>query len=118
MARKTVAKGRRPFFLENPDSDKLLAMITAMTAEISILKDRLDTHERLSDMGEVATSIAIERYKPDTKIQDIREANRARLLERIFRIISDQDSLNQSDADYNSLIEKFSAENSKDDVKR
>ena len=36
------------FFPGNPDVDRLLAMITALTGEIAILRARLDTHERLA----------------------------------------------------------------------
>jgi hypothetical protein len=117
MARKTVAKGRRPFFLENSESDKLLAMITAMTAEISILKDRLDTHERLAEQGEVATPLAIEKYKVESNIEEMREANRASMLGRIFRIITDRDGLSQSDSDYHRLIDNFASETKEDDLK-
>ena len=86
--RQRVAKGRRPFFLDSPDSDKLLAMIVALVGEVSIVKERLDTHERLAAQGKVATPEEIENYAPDEDVEDKREAWRAGMLERVFRIIS------------------------------
>ena len=86
--RQRVAKGRRPFFLDSPDSDKLLAMIVALAGEVSVVKERLDTHERLAAQGKVATPEEIENYAPDEDAEDEREAWRAAMLERVFRIIS------------------------------
>ena len=86
--RQRVAKGRRPFFLDSPDSDKLLAMIVALVGEVSVVKERLDTHERLAVQGKVATPEEIENYAPDEDVEDEREAWRAAMLERVFRIIS------------------------------
>ena len=86
--RQRVAKGRRPFFLDSPDSDKLLAMIVALVGEVSVVKERLDTHERLAARGKVATVEEIENYAPDEDVEDEREAWRAAMLERVFRIIS------------------------------
>ena len=86
--RQRVAKGRRPFFLDAPDSDKLLAMIVALVGEVSVVKERLDTHERLAAQGKVATPEEIENYAPDEAVEDEREAWRAGMLERVFRIIS------------------------------
>ena len=86
--RQRVAKGRRPFFLDSPDSDKLLAMIVALVGEVSTVKERLDTHERLAAQGKVATPEEIENYAPDEDVEDKREAWRAGMLERVFRIIS------------------------------
>ena len=83
-----MAEGRRPFFLDSPDSDKLLAMIVALLGEVSVVKERLDTHERLAAQGKIATPEEIENYEPDEAVEDEREAWRAAMLERVFRIIS------------------------------
>ncbi len=86
--RQRVAKGRRPFFLDSPESDKLLAMIVALAGEVSVVKERLDTHERLAAQGKVATAEEIENYAPPEDVEDERETWRAAMLERVFRIIS------------------------------
>jgi hypothetical protein len=106
--RQRTAKGRRPFFLETADSDKLLSMITALVGEMSVLKDRVDTHERLAAAGKVATPEEIEGYRPDDTVEDEREAGRADMLDRVFRIISAaNDPIVASDAEYDSLVDRF-----------
>ncbi|MDG2242170.1 MAG: hypothetical protein P8L66_01625 [Rhodospirillaceae bacterium] len=107
--RQKTAKGRRPFFLDSADSDKLLAMITALVGEVSILKDRVDTHERLAVVGKVATPEEIEAYEPDEPVEDEREAARVAMLDRVYRIISvtrDQ-SPTSDDVEYDALIDQF-----------
>ena len=63
-------------------------MIVALLGEVSVVKERLDTHERLAAQGKVATPEEIENYAPDEDVEDEREAWRAAMLERVFRIIS------------------------------
>ena len=63
-------------------------MIVALAGEVSVVKERLDTHERLAARGKVATPEEIENYAPDEDAEDEREAWRAAMLERVFRIIS------------------------------
>jgi len=105
--RQRIAKGRRPFFLESADSDKLLAMITALVGEMSVVKDRLDTHERLAAAGKIATPQEIEAYEPEEAVEDEREARRAAMLARVFRIITATRDGSGDDADYDSLIDQF-----------
>lgn len=105
--RQRVAKGRRPFFLHNDESDKLLAMITALVGEVSVLRDRLDTHERLAAAGKVATPDEIEAYSPEDNVEDEREAWRAAMLERVFRIIAVTREDGADEEPYDSLIDKF-----------
>lgn len=63
-------------------------MIVALVGEVSVVKERLDTHERLAARGKVATPEEIENYALDEEAEDERETWRAAMLERVFRIIS------------------------------
>ena len=85
--RSRVAKGRRPQFLGDEHSDKLLAMIVAMSGEIAVLRERLDTYERLADDGQLPSRAAIEAFEPDEQVEDDRETDRTALLNRVFRVI-------------------------------
>lgn len=85
--RSRVAKGRQPRFLEDPNDDKLLAMIVALSGEIAVLRERLDTYERLADQGELPSRASIEAYDPGETVEDEREKDRAALLSRVFRVI-------------------------------
>jgi hypothetical protein len=107
--RMRFAKGRRPFFFDDGNIDKLLAMIMALTGEVAVLRERLDTHERLARKGKKATPENIEKYSPDTVVEDAREAVRAAMLSRVFRIIAfNDDDRTRSDANYQNLVDKFS----------
>ena len=107
--RQRVAKGRRPAFMKDPDVDRLLALIMALTGEVAVMRDRLDTHERLAKAGKVATPANIEAFEPDAVLEDVREADRAAMLNRVFRILSvEMDQTGQAERGYRSLIETFS----------
>ncbi|MES1943922.1 hypothetical protein PC39_07404 [Salinisphaera sp. PC39] len=85
MSRK--AKGKRPYFFENPESDKLLAIIMAVAGELSVVRDRLDTVERLLEQKGSLTRADIEDYEPDESVREARHAWREVYLERVLRIV-------------------------------
>ncbi len=106
--RMRFAKGRRPYFFDEPAVDKLLAMVMALTGELAVLRDRLDTHERLAAMGRVATPENIEAYDVDADIEDAREAVRSAMLARVFRILAlDDNARTTAEKNYPGLISKF-----------
>jgi hypothetical protein len=74
--------------MRDPDVDKLLAMIMAMTGEIALLRGRLDTHEHLLAAGKPVTPDSIESFVPDTASEAAREAQRQAMLSRVFRILT------------------------------
>ena len=110
--RQIIAKGKRPYFLNDPASDKLLAMITALVGEFSVLKDRIDTHERLAAEGKVATPENIENFILTDDIEAKRDISRQEILDRVYRIIKNQNLESWEDKTeiYNGLISKFSKE--------
>lgn len=106
-ARRRFSKGRRPFFMKDPDVDRLLAIVTALTAEFSVIRDRLDTAERLAAQGLPATPENIEAYQPDSQVEAAREALRTAMLDRVFRILAaPRDDLGETD--YRAIVEQFS----------
>ena len=44
-----LPKGKPSPFHDGPRNDQLFAMVMALTVEVAILRDRLDTHERVSE---------------------------------------------------------------------
>jgi hypothetical protein len=81
------AKGRRPQFYEDPAIDQLFAIVTALTGEISVLFDRLDTMERLLTESRVLPTQAIEAYVPDEAAATLRAQRRDELLRRVFAVL-------------------------------
>ncbi len=82
-----IAKGRRPEFYEDPAIDQLFAIVTALTGEISVLFDRLDTLERLLDAAGTVPAQAIEAYVPEEAAATLRAERRDELLRRVFAVL-------------------------------
>ncbi len=82
-----IAKGRRPEFYEDPAIDQLFAIVTALTGEISVLFDRLDTVERLLAESRFLSVAAVEAYVPDAAAAAEREQRRDELLRRVFAVL-------------------------------
>ena len=84
------AKGRRPVYADDPTVDKLVAMVLALCAEVSTLRERLDTIERLAARKGLFTAAEIESFTFDDRAIEDREALRAGLLARVLRIVSEE----------------------------
>jgi len=82
-----IAKGRRAEFHDDPAIDQLFAIATALTGEISVLFDRLDTVERLLTEARVLSAPAIEAYVPDESAAALRGERRDELLRRVFAVL-------------------------------
>lgn len=67
-------------------------MILALATEVSALRERLDTHERLAASGSSPVPAAIEAYVPDEAVEAARAAARRSLIERITRVLLEPDS--------------------------
>ena len=79
------AKGRRPDYFDDPALDRLYSTVMALAAEVSALRERNDTLERLLEAGGVLDRDAIENYTPDRAAADERgEATRA-YVNRVMR---------------------------------
>ena len=109
--RVRTAKGRRPYFFDDPNIDKLLAMIMALAGEVSVIRERMDTHERLAQKKKWATHEAIEDYEPDEITEAFRAQWRADYIGRILRIIQvelDHIAGGETHEDYDEIVEEVS----------
>ena len=92
------------FFPGNPDMDRMLAMITALTGELAILRARLDTHERLAASGGFDRA-RVENYAPTEAELAERMADDQAMIARVFRPVADElDRLLEDPAIHKSLI--------------
>ena len=83
------ASGRRPYFFDDPNVDKLLAMIMALAGEVSVLRERLDTHEMLAAQKSWPSTTKVENYAAPPGVAESREEWRAGFVSRILRIVGD-----------------------------
>jgi hypothetical protein len=82
-----VAKGKPPHFHDDRTVDQLMAMVVALTSELSILRDRLDTHERLAQTRGVFSPAEVDEFLPGPDAMQERSAQRTRLMRKVFRVI-------------------------------
>ncbi len=67
-------------------------MLLALAAEVSALRERLDTHERLAAAGRLPEPAAVEAYTPGEDVEAARAAARRSLIERVTRVLLDPES--------------------------
>ena len=87
---KPVNRGKRPFFFDDPAIDQLIAIIMAMSGELSVLYDRVDTIERLLETNGGLNRKDIEKFRPSQEIEDERNVRRNEYIARLFKIITDE----------------------------
>lgn len=70
---------------QSPAEDRLLAMVAALTSELSVTRERLDTLERLLEQKGVVEQAAIESFDPAPPASEARGQLRRRIISRVFR---------------------------------
>ncbi len=80
-----AAKGRKPQYFADPATDKLLSMVLALTQELSVARDRIDTLERLLDRAGVLAAQTVDEYLPTPEEAAARATLRAGMIRRVFR---------------------------------
>ena len=88
MARK--AKGKRPTFFDDPQIDKVVGIVMALAGEVSVLRERLDTIERIAAAKGLFTQDDIEAYRPDETVAAARDTWRAEYIERVLRVVHEE----------------------------
>lgn len=68
-------------------------MILALAAEVSALRERLDTHERLAAGEEFPRPDAVEAYAPNAAVEAARAAARRSLIDRVTRVLLEPESI-------------------------
>jgi len=79
-------KGKRPHFFDDAAIDQMMTFMIELTTEVAVLRERLDTVERLLDTQGSVTRAAIEAYRPAPAIETERAAWREAYLKRVFRM--------------------------------
>ena len=87
VALQRKAKGKRPYYFSNPDVDKLLSMVMALTGELAVARDRIDTLERVAAAKGLFSSDDIEAFELDEAAMQTRAERNKRMLREVSRII-------------------------------
>jgi hypothetical protein len=84
------AKGESPRYFDDPEVGKVLSMVVALAGEMAVMRDRLDTVERLLDTGQPVTREALARFAPDESVRNERDAWRQQFLSIVFRVLHEE----------------------------
>lgn len=94
------ARGERPQYFADPAIDKTLAITLALAGEVAVLRDRIDSIERLAEAGQAPTRAAVDAFLPDAAVRAARDAWRDSYLDTVLRIIhQEREELEQRAAD-------------------
>ncbi len=81
-----VSKGQRPHFFDDPAIDQIMTFFLELMTEVSVLRERLDTVERLLDANGTVLRADIEAYRADTIAETERTALRDAYFRRVMRM--------------------------------
>ena len=87
-------KEQRPTFFRDPVNDRFAAIITALSAEVSAVADRLDTVETLLVRKGVLAKGEIDSFVPEGENAARRRERHEAFMARVFYVIKEEfDSL-------------------------
>jgi hypothetical protein len=93
------AKGRRPTYFDDPAIDRLLSIVMALAGEVAVVKERLDTVERLLDTRGTISRADIEAFVPDRAAGHERGLMHREFAARILRgVQQDMESLETNES--------------------
>lgn len=101
-------KGKRPWFLESRDAERLMTIVMALAQEVSVMRERLDTVERLLEKNGRLTRADIEGFAPTRTEADERGAWTQEYLARILRVLQqEQEALSADDESSEDVAEEL-----------
>jgi hypothetical protein len=104
-------KGRRPAYFDDPAVDRLVSLSMALVAEVSVLRERLDTVERLLEAKGGLTQAEIDAYMPDAAAGAERgEATRAYIARVMRGFQQDVEAMANPDPPIMHWVEQLSKE--------
>jgi hypothetical protein len=81
----TIASPMRPVPGRRPLDDDMLAMLVALTSELTVMRARQDATERLLAAAGVMAADAVDNFEPDAAAAKARTADRQRVIATVFR---------------------------------
>jgi len=84
------AKGARPYFFEDPAVERVFSITLAVATELGVMRERVDTIERLLEAGQPVSKASIDAFRPDSEAARERQLWHAEYIARIFRIVQQE----------------------------
>ena len=83
--KRRVLKDKPAHFFDSRETDMLMSMVIALAGELSVVRERLDTHERLSQAQGGFGPDEVNHYKPSGEVATQRSTARNKYLKRVLR---------------------------------
>lgn len=84
-----VAKAKRPVYLDERAIDNLYSIVFTMMQENAVMRDRIDTLERLLEQRNVLARSDVENFVPDAVASAEREGRNAATVEKLLRCLQE-----------------------------
>lgn len=81
-----TSKGPRPNFFEDPAIDQMMTFFFELMTEVAVLRERVDTVERLLDANGAVSRADIEAYRADAAVEAERNEWRNAYFQRVMRM--------------------------------
>tara|TARA_R110002110_G_scaffold303525_1_gene517608 strand:- start:29568 stop:29894 length:327 start_codon:yes stop_codon:yes gene_type:complete len=85
-----VSKGKKPTYLDERAVDSLYAIAVTIMQENAVMRDRLDTVERLLEQHGVFKQSAVDSYEPEGEAAEARKARNTAYVEKVLRCLQDE----------------------------
>lgn len=84
-------KGKRPYFFDDPAVERVLNITMAVGMELAVVRERLDSLERILEEKGIMTREELETYVPPSKdVADQRQQWHSEYISRILRIVQQE----------------------------
>jgi hypothetical protein len=104
----TKAKGKRPAYFDDPAEDRLLSIVMALAGEVGVMRERLDTVERLLEIKGSITQADIEAFSPSREAQHQRGLLQREFIARILRgVQQDMESLAELEPPLDDVVKEL-----------
>ncbi|MEC4812944.1 MAG: hypothetical protein SAK29_06680 [Scytonema sp. PMC 1069.18] len=84
------SKGKRPYFYNDPAVERVLNITLAVAMEHAVIRERLDTIERILAAKGILTQSEIDAYEPSKTLSEERQRWHKEYIARILRIIQQE----------------------------
>lgn len=84
------SRGPRPRFFQDPQLDAFHVTLVALMEEVAVLRERLDTAERLLAARGILATEEIEAFVPDAEAHEQRSAWQDAFVQRVLRVVFEE----------------------------
>lgn len=100
-------RGERPQYFQDPAIDKVLSIAMNLAGEVAVLRERVDTLERLLGQHTPVNKAMVDEYRPSPEVLAEREEWKQTFLDIVLRSVHQElEGLQQEQGDYESHVEE------------